>query len=62
MFAPEVFRKQMHCIDESTCDTVGLFGAARSHSGPVSCAPLALPSLRPWIALLAIAKNGLIIA
>jgi len=26
MFEPEVFRKQMHCIEESTCDTVGLFG------------------------------------
>jgi len=25
MFEPEVFRKQMYCIEGSTCDTVGTF-------------------------------------
>jgi len=25
MYEPEVFRKQMYCIDESTCDIVGIF-------------------------------------
>jgi len=25
MFEPEVFRKQMYCIEESTCDIVGMF-------------------------------------
>jgi len=25
MFEPEVFRKKMHCIEESTCDIVGTF-------------------------------------
>jgi len=25
MFEPGVFRKQMHCIEESTCDIVGTF-------------------------------------
>jgi len=29
MFEPEVFRKQMYCIEESTCDIVGTF---RRHS------------------------------
>jgi len=27
MLEPEVFRKQIYCIEESTCDTVGFFGA-----------------------------------
>jgi len=31
MFKPEVFRKQMYCIEESTCDIVGIFDALRSH-------------------------------
>ena len=38
---PEVFRKQMSCIEESTCDIFGTFrcppqsfGAPRSHSAP----------------------------
>ena len=34
MFEPEVFRKQMHCIEESTCDTVEIFGNPRSDSAP----------------------------
>jgi len=25
MFEPEVFRKQMYCFEESTCDIVGTF-------------------------------------
>jgi len=25
MFKPEVFQKQMHCTEESTCDIVGTF-------------------------------------
>jgi len=25
MFEPEVFRKQMNCMEESTCDIVGTF-------------------------------------
>jgi len=25
IFEPEVFRKQMYCIEESTCDLVGTF-------------------------------------
>jgi len=27
IFEPEVFRKQMHCIEEGTFEIVGLFGA-----------------------------------
>ena len=32
MFEFEVFRKQMHCIEESTCDIVWTFWRSRSHS------------------------------
>jgi len=34
MFEPEVFRKQMYCIEESACDILGLFGAPKSISAP----------------------------
>ena len=27
IFKPKVFREQVHCIEESTCETVGSFGA-----------------------------------
>ena len=63
MFEPEVFlRKQMYCIEESTCDIVGT--SQRPHSGLAPpavirrprndsapgelCLP-ASPSLRPWL-------------
>jgi len=36
MFKPEVLRKQMCCIEESTCDIVGIFGAPRSDLAPHS--------------------------
>ena len=28
MFEPKVFRKQMYCVEESTCDIVGTFPGA----------------------------------
>jgi len=41
IFEPEVFRKQMYCIEESTCDIAGTFprplqsfGALRSDPAP----------------------------
>jgi len=46
MFEPKVFRKQMYCIEESTCDIVGTFlrpaVIRRPHSDldPGNCAPL----------------------
>ena len=40
MFEPEVFREQIYCIEESTCDIVGTFRR------PSKCVPLVL-SLRP---------------
>ena len=46
MFEPEFFRKQMYCIEESTCDIAGTFPRPRSDSVPGACVPLA-PSLRP---------------
>jgi len=54
IFEPEVFRKQMYCIEECTCDIIGIFWRPRSHSPPRSiqrprvirrpgnCAPLPL--------------------
>jgi len=41
MFEPEVFRREMHCIEERTCDNVGTFrrpqsiGALRIESAPM---------------------------
>jgi len=34
MFEPEVFRKQMYSIEESTCDIVGTFRLPLSDSAP----------------------------
>jgi len=36
MFEPEVFRKQMHCIEESTCDIVATFRRPYSHLAPLA--------------------------
>jgi len=59
MFEPDVFRKQMNCMEESICDIFGTlrrsavicrlpqwFGAPIVIKHPGNCAPLA-PSLRP---------------
>jgi len=46
MFEHKVFRNQMYCIEESTCDMVRTFRRPPSDSVPENCAPLA-PSLRP---------------
>ena len=32
IFEPEVFRKQMYCIEGCTCDIVGIFWGPRNHS------------------------------
>jgi len=47
MFEPEVFRKQMYCVEESTCDIVGTFrrppqwfGAPMVIRRPGNCVPL----------------------
>jgi len=45
MFEPELFRKQMYCIDESTCDVLGTFRSPSRDGARVILAP---PSLRPW--------------
>jgi len=47
MFEIEVFRKQMHCIEESIYDIVGTFGAPIVTHARGIAPPLA-PSLRPW--------------
>jgi len=56
MFEPKVFRKQMYCIEESTCDTDGSFrrfpqsfGASIVFPRPGNFAsPPCPPSLRHW--------------
>ena len=50
IFEPDVFRKQMHFLEESTCDNVGAFLRLRSDSAPPAseelcptCAPVVTP-------------------
>jgi len=40
VFEPEVFRKQMYCIEESACDIVGTFGAPIVIRRPGNFTPL----------------------
>jgi len=59
-FEPEVFRKQMYCTEESTCDIVGTslrplksFSVPRSDSAPplwFNARGIVPPSLRPCLA------------
>jgi len=42
MFEPDVLRKEMSCIEESTCDIVGIF------RHPENCSPL--PSAMAFLA------------
>jgi len=46
MFEPEVFRKQMYCIEESTCDIVGSLRRPPQWFG----APEIVPPLPPLVA------------
>jgi len=50
MFEPEVFRKQMCCIEERICNITTPAVIRRPHSDwrPGNCAPHCPPSLRPW--------------
>jgi len=50
VFEPEVFRKQMYCVEESTCDNVGTFRRSpQSFGAPTviwrqgNCSPLVSP-------------------
>jgi len=43
MFEPEVFQKQMYCVEESTCDIVGTFRHSRSDSTSGALCPLVTP-------------------
>jgi len=54
MFEPEVFRNQMYCIEESTCDIVGTFRRSQQSFGAPevirrrgNCAPFASPRYDP---------------
>jgi len=47
MFEPEAFRKQMYCIEESTCEIVGTFWRPRSHSAPGELRPPCPPRYAP---------------
>jgi len=55
MFEPEVGRKQMHCIEEGICDTVGTFRRTPQSFGalvvirrPENCAPCPFPYAPGW--------------
>jgi len=55
VFEPELSRKEIYCIKESTCDIFwGRFGAPavirrpRGDSAPGELSPPCPPSLRPW--------------
>jgi len=44
MFEPEVFWKQMHCIEENTCDTFRTFWWPHGHLSPREfCSPSLCP-------------------
>jgi len=53
VFEPEAFRKQIYCIEESTCDIVGIFDAPamirhpHSDSAPGELWPPCLPRSAP---------------
>jgi len=49
MFEPEVFRKQIYFIKESTCDIVGTFRRPIVIRRPENCSHFAHPSLRPLL-------------
>jgi len=49
MFEPEIFRKQMYCIEESLCDIVETLWLHHSDSAPGELCPPS-PSLRPCVA------------
>jgi len=48
LFEPEVFRKQMHSIEESTCDIVGTFRLPPQSFG----APIVIQRPVNWVPLL----------
>jgi len=54
MFEPEAFRKEIYCVEESTCKIVGTFWRPQQTFGtsimirrPGNFPPVAIPSLRP---------------
>ena len=49
MFEPEVFRKQMYCIEERTCDTVGTFWRPSQSFGARGIVPRCPPLVTPLI-------------
>ena len=55
MLAPEVFRKQMYCIEESAYDIVVTFWPLAVIRRQGNCASL-YPSLRPWWCAIKIGK------
>jgi len=47
MFEPELFRKQIHCIEETTCNISGTFRRPILTRRPGNCAPLSPPRYAP---------------
>jgi len=52
MFEPEVFRKQMCCIEKNTCDIFRTFWRPDSGSAHGELCPPCIPSLRPCPAVI----------
>ena len=46
-FEPEVFRKQMHCVDKSSCDIIGIFRRPRSDLASGELRPPCPPRYAP---------------
>jgi len=61
MFEPEVFRKQMHCIEESTCGTIGTFRRLSQWFGARGIVPLP-PSLRSWYCAFMVSRTNKILS
>jgi len=49
MFEPEVFRKKIHCIEESTCDIVETFRPPQWFGARGGIVPSLHPSLSPRV-------------
>jgi len=56
MFEHELFRKQMYCTEESTCDIFWDFSASRSDSTPGELCPLA-PLVTPLTVSIRLSSN-----
>jgi len=52
MFEPEIFQKQIYCIEESACDIFGLFGDPAVIRRPGNCTPRYTPDMQYYYILM----------